>query len=338
MHRTQKMIAARRTQERRYIYARTELRKSRAYEPLSCVGKLDRLKLTTSAVPTNALLEIPDFRMGKQYSAPRRKPDDFVGYKRIARIWGAGSIQEIVVKYDKQAAWLAPCRLEISPHDTDGLHPDDVRGVLEILPDFQIVDLELAFDFPDNSSVDIAFVERHGLFGKSRPRVIGKLPTYSSYGRPVGSKSVKSYFKPPWHRVEFGFHRRDLQRFGIKDIFDFPKLVDIVPRHIFFGRLDKKLLVARLRRGGVRRKKIRAILRDVSTLRRNLASQLAYLRRTVHLANTRRLVQPIEEMNQVVRVALQMWAAEWSQAPPRLGAPSDTSVSSPRGLHGDAHQ
>ena len=335
MKRTKKMVAARRTLERRYRRMRAELDKSGAYEQLACTCKVDRLKLTTSSVPTGGLLGIPGFHMGKQYPAPKKSAEDFVGYKRITRIWGAGSIEEIVIKYDRQAAWLAPCRLEITPRDPTGLRSEDVRGTLEILPDFQIVDLELAFDFPDNSFVDIAFVERHAVFGKSRPRITGTRPTYSSYGRPVGSKSVKSYFKPPWLRLEFGFHRRDLKRFGIKDVFDFPKLVDVVPNHIFFGRLDRKLLVARLRRGGVRRKKICGILRDISKLRRNLTSQLAYLRRTARLTNARRLVQPMEEMNQVVRVALQTWAAQWSNAPARLGAPSDTRDSSAEGLRGD---
>ncbi len=93
---------------------------------------------------------------------------------------------------ERREAWLPPYRLTLYADDRTGLLPDEVFSVLEVLPDFRMTMLELAFDFaPDQ--VSRKFVREHGLFGKSRP-VASKDGT-DYWGTRRGSKRVQSYLK-----------------------------------------------------------------------------------------------------------------------------------------------
>jgi hypothetical protein len=76
--------------------------------------------------------------------------------------------------------------------DRTGLMPSEVFGVLEVLPDFQLTLLELAFDF-DPGQMNRKFVREHALFGKSRPVAPEGKTDY--WGTRRGSKRVQSYVK-----------------------------------------------------------------------------------------------------------------------------------------------
>jgi hypothetical protein len=311
---TTKMRLAGMTLERWYTEERQQRRESRAYESLTCVGRLDKIILTVSAAPTDAIQQIPGFQFRRRYPVKPQLPADFTPYGWVSRIMGTGSIREVVIHYDRRASWLAMARVTIIARDRFGLQFADVCSIFELLSDPQIIDVELAFDFPIDSIVDVNYVERHAIFGKSQSRNVGQNPLYSSYGRRVGSKFVRSYAKSELacHRIEFSFHRRDLQRFEIKDIFDVPKLAAILPRHVFFGRLSHKKLLQQLRLKGFSATEQQRILRGVKAVQWNLCQTLRYLRRTARLKNTRRLLVPLDEVNRAVLVALKKWAAEWA--------------------------
>jgi len=70
--------------------------------------------------------------------------------------------------------------------------PDEVFTVLEVLPDFKLTLLELAFDFPVGE-MNRKFVREHTLFGKSRPVPSNNGTDY--FGTRRGSKRVQIYEK-----------------------------------------------------------------------------------------------------------------------------------------------
>ena len=313
MNETKKALI-RKTLERHYEAYRQHLRDTDAFEPIACDCKLDKLVIVTSAAPRAAIHGIPGFRFLRRYPVKPPHPGEFVPYKWVARIAGVNSIREVVICYDRQAGWLAPARIIVTARDAIGLQFADVCSVFELLSNPQLVDVEIALDFPINSVIDVAFVERHAIFGKSQPRNVGKHPLYSNYGTRVGSKFVRSYakFEIQRHRVEPNFHRRDLKRFGIKDIFNLHTLADILPRHIFFAQLSRAKLEQNLHRQDFSIQKQQAILREAEKLERNLCQALKYLRRTARLKNTRRLLSPLDDLNRVVLAAINKWAEEWA--------------------------
>ena len=125
---------------------------------------------------------------------------------------------------------------------------------------------------------------------------------------------MKSYYKPEisGHRVELEFHAPDLQRYGIADVFQFPKFAKLIPEHhIFFGRIDHPALLRRLVGEEYPEDQVREIRRKVKNLEWNLCAALNYLRKDVGLKNVRRILVPLDDMNRVVREALSKWGAEW---------------------------
>ena len=313
-----KRVLNRKASERYYEAYRHHLRDTDAFEQLACVGRLDRIVAAASAVPTAAIQQIPGFHLRRRYPVKPQRQGDFVSYGWVARIAGINSIREVMIYSDRQAKWLAPAKIIVIARDALGLQFPDMCSIFELLTEPQIIDVELACDFATDSIVDVKFVEKHALFGKSRPRNVGTNPLYSSYGRRVGTKFVRSYFKPELNcqRVEFSFHLRDLARFGIKDIFNLHKLGVVLPRHIWFARLSPQKLQQKLYRDGFSIEKQQAILCEAEKLEGNLCQTLKYLRRTARLKNTRRLLVPLDDINRVVLAAISKWAAEWAESYP----------------------
>lgn len=99
---------------------------------------------------------------------------------------------KFLIESERREAWLPPFRLTLYADDTTGLLPDEVFGVLEVLPDFRMTMLELAFDFAPEQ-MNRQFVRDHALFGKSRP--VASVNETDYYGTRRGSKRVQVYFK-----------------------------------------------------------------------------------------------------------------------------------------------
>lgn len=99
---------------------------------------------------------------------------------------------KFLIESERREAWLPPYRLTLYADDRFGLLPDEVFSVLEVLPDFKLTMLELAFDFPIGK-VTRKFVREHALFGKSRPVPSNNGTDYLGTRR--GSKRVQIYEK-----------------------------------------------------------------------------------------------------------------------------------------------
>jgi len=245
---------------------------------------------------------------------------DFLPYARVDRIGGARSVSEIIVDSEPQAGWLAPYRVTIIPRDSIGLQCDDLSSILELLGDVTIARLEIAFDFPLDSKVDVEFVERFALFGRSRSRHPRDETMYASYGSRVGAKYVRAYARE-FLRIELELHSLDLRRLGITDMFQFHKLADLLPgRYIMFAKIDHAKLAKLLRRTGLNANERERIQNTVLQKEKNLSCALKYLRREVKLKSTRRLLIPLG-INCVVQNALRDWAKHWPKKPFAPGEP-----------------
>jgi hypothetical protein len=292
---------------RRYREERRERCRAGNYEPVRCEAKLDRIVLTADAIPLEALCAIPSYR-AKPATRLWRKL-----YSVVNRILGTDSIRKINIESAPNARWLAPFRITIEPRDETGLLLQDLALILELLPQFKIVLLELALDFPIQSVVDTSFVRRHLLCGKTWMRA-GGTALHEKWGTFRSSKVVRSYakFAISRFRIEFQLNARFLRQHGINHASDFQKLATILPgKHIHFASLDNDKLRQHLQRSNLPHKTKTEILKTVTTNQKSLWTMLRLLRRKWRFANVCRLLTPHPEMNRIVVAALNEWAAQW---------------------------
>jgi hypothetical protein len=307
-----KMKAAARTLQHHYLAERLQLRRAGNYEILRCLVKLDRIVITAIAISLQALCAIPGYRAGKTKLLWRQL------YGEVTRILGTGSIHEIIVESAPNARWLPRFRITIVPRDPTGLLFQDLRFILELIPNFKLVLVEIAFDFPLETVVDTLFVRRHMLAGKTRLRPGGNA-LHERWGSARSSKVVRAYakFEASSFRIEFQLNARFLRQHGIDHVSDFAKLATILPRHhIHFAALDNNKLRQHLRRSALPHKTKTEILRAVATNRKSLWSTLRLLRRKWHFVNARRLLTPVTEMNALVVAALNERATQWQTHSP----------------------
>lgn len=301
--------AARELLEDRHEKRRQELQLKGEYEPLSCICKLDRVMMTTAELPSIAFSELPGYRFGK----PNRLWGAKKLYQYSQRIRGTGSVREVVVESDPKKKWLPEYRLTIIPRDSSGLEPQDLQEILGMFEQYKLTLLEAALDFPLDSIVDVAYVRRFGLAGKSW-LPLGPNPLHDKWGSAKTPKVVRSY--PKWeisaHRLELELHSRFLRKHKINRPSDFPQLAKILPRnHVYFARLDKQKLSHELQLRHKTGRDVKIILEHVKDLDDSLWRQLRYLRRK-GLVNVLRLVKPLKKVNRVLREAIEKWATQWT--------------------------
>lgn len=285
-----------------------------------CEVRQDRLELTASGADESLIRAIPGVHRRRKYFLRRKKPEAFLPYGRRTEFMTKGSIKQIVVLSEPTMPHIAPCKVTLIARDEVGLQPTDVLAILELLPDVNLVLLELAFDFGFRSGVDGAYVRAHCLFGKSRPSKVGIHRCWDSWGSRKGSKFVRSYFKKELqvHRVELQLNRKFISRHEIRDIFDFSRLIEIVPEHhICFAEIDKGTAMRHLQYAGHGPNEIRRILERVSERDGNIYAQCAVLRKRGRLKNVRRALV-WSETNRLVVKALKKWASGWPKSPRRL--------------------
>jgi hypothetical protein len=317
-----KQLEARRTLWRRYGMMREALRKTGKYDSLNCEAKIHRVELTVEIFPLNAF---PWKAFAKLPGARLLDPERLWNqtYGLVRRIRCTGGIREITVEYQRSSHWADPFRITIIPRHRAWLQFEDLNAILQLLPNFKFVVIEVAFDFPVTSIVDVRFVEEHALFGRSWPRFVGINPLHDSWGTRKAAKFVRSYarFATDFHRIELELHSRFLRQHRIDDIQDFPRLVALlVPNHIQFARLDQRRLIEQLRRKGLGSRERQNVVEQLQDREEDcLCNLLKYLRRRVQLKNVRRLLNPVDEITRVIREAIDKWARTWSPTPAALG-------------------
>jgi hypothetical protein len=157
-----------------------------------CEVKLDRLQVYCRRNPTTALQGIPGFasKSGRRINPPTDGRFQAYGYAHWFE--SETSSTKFLVESKRREAWLRPYRVTLYADDRTGLLPHEVFSVVEVLPDFRMTVLELAFDFAPKHA-DQRFVRNYGLFGKSRPAPPVNETDY--WGTRRGSKRVQAYVK-----------------------------------------------------------------------------------------------------------------------------------------------
>ena len=309
---TNKREVAARDLLRRYLAERSDLRRDGNYQPLRCHVKLDRIIITAREVPLQELGRIPNYRA----RPPRRLWKQL--YREVTRIYGTGSIRKIFIESVPNVGWLPKFRITIEPRDETGLLFQDLALILELLPQFKIVLLEIALDFPLDSIVDTSFVRQHLLCGKTWMR-LGGTGFRERWGSARSNKVVRAYakFEASSFRIEFQLNSRFLRKHGINHASDFAQLATILSsHHICFAKLDDNKLREHLRRSALPHKTRAELLKAVAKSRKSLWSTLRLLRQKWHFVNVRRLLSPLPEMNGIAIAALNQWATQWQTHSP----------------------
>jgi len=281
---------------------------------------LDRLRFVCDADPVPALRVLPGFHPGRSVFPRRQNPAWFRPYGHGQWFHAEKSRMQFYIESDRTEGWLAPYSVTLIADDRTGLLPEEVLAILEVMPTARLTMVELAIDFSPVTNVTRGFVRRFGVFGKSGRDLSGDNPMGDWWGSKKGGKRIKSYFKDQvfGHRVEFLLRSRFLRHYRIRDVFDFRRFIELLPRHhILFARLDEQRLIARLRGAGFSSARTIRILRRVAERRRDLCAALTYLRRRIGIKNSRRLLVPLHT-NKLVLQALQEWATMWPVAPGKL--------------------
>jgi hypothetical protein len=306
----EKIQAVRDAQLRRYERMRESLRRLGKLAAVRCTMLLHRVVLSVAFTPRNVFLEewlqrIPGVRLGKPTALWNQT------YSFTRKISGLSFLSGGWVEYAPTNGWTAQFRITLVPKS--GFSRGDLETILSRLPNFKLLKLEVALDFPLKSEVDGAYVGMTAIFGKSQAGSVGSNPMYSSWGTRVGRKFIRSYARPETnvYRVELELHSQFLRAHKITGSYDFPQLVELlVKRHIAFLRLDQAKLARRLARLGLSQKRQRNVLGQVSDKEENLGAVLRYLRRRVRLTNVRRLCVP-DQIDPVVKRAARRWIREW---------------------------
>ena len=134
-----------------------------------CTVRLDRLQLTFKQDPTLELMQAPPFQSQKAHFIRPKPGGTPPAYRRAHWFGHKKSKMKFVVESVPRQPWSTPFRLTLFSDDRTGLVPSEVFSILELLPTFKLVLVELAFDFR-GGIIGRRFVRAHALFGKARPR------------------------------------------------------------------------------------------------------------------------------------------------------------------------
>jgi hypothetical protein len=157
--------------------------------------KLDRLRGYSRTNPTAALQGIPSLKSGRSHRIKRPTDGRFQAYGRVHWFESRSSRMKLLLESEPREPWMRPrrpYRLTLYADDSTGLLPEDVFSVLEVLPDFNMTMMELAFDFAPEEMTQ-KFVRERVLFGKSRP--VPSVNGTDYLGTRRGSKRVQIYAK-----------------------------------------------------------------------------------------------------------------------------------------------
>jgi hypothetical protein len=155
-------------------------------------AKLDRMQGYSRKNPSAALQGIPWLKSGRSHRIKRPSDGRFQAFRRVYWFESRTSGLKLLLESERHEAWLMPYRLTWYADDSTGLLPDEVFSVLEVLPDFKMTMMELAFDFVPEE-MNRKFVREHALFGKSRP--VPSVNDTDYWGTRRGSKRVQAYSK-----------------------------------------------------------------------------------------------------------------------------------------------
>jgi hypothetical protein len=272
-----------------------------------CVVKLDRVQIVSDSQGKPPELE--GFRTAKDRYV--RQQTSIRTYLRCRELVNDHTGVTIGWQYAPQHRFLRGSKVTFVGDDQKGVRAYDLQPALNESQDYSLLLTELAFDFEQKTGITIQFIERHALFGKSRPRLDRGGDDQLRYGGRRSDKLIRVYPKRAIGgvRVELELHSRLLRLGSIRKLNDLSRAADvIIPGHFQFVHIRwdslQRHLVERFRAVGVR------ILEEAKLKAASIYSVLAYLREQ-RVNNVHRFLVPMAE-NQLVREAADKWAVEFA--------------------------
>jgi hypothetical protein len=152
--RPRKMVVASEVSERRYLEMREALRRTGNYEPLRCRMLIHRAMLTVDYRPPSEfqwdwLGHIPGIGLARLQRLWRQQ------YSFARRITGLGILHDSTVEYSPTNGYAPPIRLNLIPRSSTGFTWRDFQAIAGALPNYEIVTMEVAWNFPIESEVDV---------------------------------------------------------------------------------------------------------------------------------------------------------------------------------------
>jgi hypothetical protein len=278
---------------------------------------LDRVRFGCDRDPSPSLAGVPGLVQGlpkllKTFPQQRFHPYAQLQYWRDER-----SDMTVVVESAPTKHWIRyPFRITLNADDGTGVLPPQTFAVLEVVPQSQLLMVEIALDYIGDATRDE--IHRRVLIGKARPaQSDAKVLRWGNRQ----TKLFRLYDKPEIEcvRGEFQLGPRFLRKYEIATPYDFHKLATILPSHLSFHRINEQKLADRLSAMRINPKRREAILRFVAKSNEGLCPILQLLRSEgIGMTNVRRLLDQ-DSMNDEAMNALKAWAAQWPMQPTRLG-------------------
>jgi hypothetical protein len=176
-------------------------------------------------------------------------------YGRVAEYVNLGSGTRFFLQYQPtRLPSLAPFKGTLVPHDQSALSSEEIQQVVGQFKSYRFLLIEVAIDFSPGSGIDVNFVRKFGLFGKSRPNHSRLLKHGALLGSRKGGKLIRIYNKKQLGvlRVEVEVHSAWLRRFGIATLRDMHKLPQaLFPQHLRFVNVNWNAVGRYLSRRGL---------------------------------------------------------------------------------------
>jgi hypothetical protein len=285
----------------------TVMKKHKKQGETDVVVRLDAVSIAADEFRKKAFEQLAGYRRAYNWLLPG---GDERMYSRVSQYVNDETGMKIQVSHDRVHAFMPPCIVTLSPCDQTGMQRSELEEVLSILPNSRFLKLEIAHDFCVDSVVNESFARKHLMIGKSQRRP--EHPNRIEFGSRKSPVFARGYWKKEIQsfRIEIEYHREWLKKHGIKSTSDFLKLPDLTARqHIAFFKIDSLKLSAALDRLGI---PVAPTLKKIIARDDDLHAALRYLRRSVGLANTLRILTPLATNGRIER-ALRLWAKEWDR-------------------------
>ena len=222
-----------------------------------CVVRVDRVRVVCNGSQARVIPHVEGYRT--VWDTRVRQQTTCKTFVRCRHLKHDESGTKVFWQYARQHAWLPEWRLTLIGDDRTGLMPRDLQLLLTRCVDYRLVLLEIAVDFGMAAGVDSSFIERHGLFGKSRRRSDRGGVAQLRYGGRNSDTLIRCYRKAELgaFRVEVELHSRLLRMERIRKLVDIPKVSSvIVPNHfrmvvVCWQRLGRHL-IKRFKERGIR--------------------------------------------------------------------------------------
>lgn len=274
-----------------------------------CVVRLDRIQFVVQRPRRGPLPAISDYRVLRDTLV--HSQTSIPTYARCRQLVSTATGAKLFIQYQRRRSWLAGWKLTAIAATGRGLTPNDLRPILARCRGHRLLLVELAFDFSPESGVNLPFVRRHGMFGRSRRRLDRGGPGQLRFGSRRSAKLVRCYDKRPEMnvlRVELEAHSGLLRANCVTTADDLVKLTEaVVPRHLQFrrvawGRLRRHLFRRFGKASGLH--VFRATLDRAYSLHR----ACRYLRQQ-GVNNVHRFLRPMSSFNRQLHEALERWKA-----------------------------